>query len=60
MKKETRGRKKLENPSIPVSWRIKDPVHQLLMKEQERIRKDIGTTIPLSEIFEGLVLKTLK
>ncbi len=58
-KPETRGRKKNINPSIQVSWRIKHDIHQLLVKEQERIEKNIGVEVELSKVFEACVKKTL-
>ena len=59
-KPETRGRKKNINPSIQVSWRIPYDVYQLLEKEQKRIEKDMGVKLPLSEVFQGIVNKSLK
>ncbi len=59
-RKETRGRKKLIDPSIQVSWRIPYDIYQLLTNEQERIEKDIGAKLPLSKVLHGIVKKTLK
>jgi len=59
-RKEARGRKPLINPTIQVSWRIPYDVYQLLEKEQKRIEKDMGVKLPLSEVFQGIVNKSLK
>lgn len=58
-KPETRGRKPLKNPSIQVSWRIKHDIYQLLLNEQKRIEKEMGSKPDLSRVLEGLVKKHL-
>ncbi len=57
-KPETRGRKKLENPSVQVSWRIPFDVYQLLEKEQERVKKLTGLDVALSKVLQGVVVKS--
>ncbi len=59
-KKETRGRKTLEKPSIQVSWRIPHDIYQLLEAEQKILEEYTGLEFPLSKVLASIVKKELK
>lgn len=55
MKKETRGRPKLENPSMVVSWRLPYDVNQILQRRRETTPLKNGKKVPLSQVFNEIV-----
>lgn len=54
MKKETRGRPKLEHPSKPYTWRIPHDVEQILLRKLKKMQQEAGKKLAISKAFNQI------